>query len=272
MDIGLTLVAELLALGVAVGFLAGLLGIGGGMMLVPFMTFLLGQRGVDAGMAVKMAIATSGATILFTSLSSLTAHHRHGAVRWPLVMRFAPGILLGGLAAGAGVLALVKGRWLALVFALCNFVISWRMMRGARTEAARALPGTTALVGAGAGIGFISGLLGAGGAFLSVPFMTWCNVKIHNAVATSAAIGLPIALAGTIGYVVAGLRQDGMPPLAVGYIYVPALACIVVASVLTAPLGARTAHSWPVGKLKKAFAALLFLLGAYMFWKAWSVR
>lgn len=270
MDIGLTLVAELLALGVAVGFLAGLLGIGGGMMLVPFMTFLLGQRGVDAGMAVKMAIATSGATILFTSLSSLTAHHRHGAVRWPLVMRFAPGILLGGLAAGAGVLALVKGRWLALVFALCNFVISWRMMRGARTEAARALPGTTALVGAGAGIGFISGLLGAGGAFLSVPFMTWCGVPLRHAVGTSAALGFPIALAATLGYLVGGWTLPPALPGAFGFLYLPGVFVVALASVASAPLGARAAHRMPVQQLRSLFALLLMILAGYMGWKAFA--
>lgn len=267
MDIGLELAGELLALGVAAGFLAGLLGIGGGMLLVPFLTFILGQRGVDASLAVKMAIATSGATILFTSLSSLLAHQRHGAVRWALVVRFAPGILLGGIAAGAGVLALVKGRWLALVFAACNIVISWRMLRGARTDAGRTLPGTPALVAAGVGIGFLSGLLGAGGAFLSVPFMTWCGVPMRQAVGTSAALGFPIAVASTLGYLVGGRNQPPALPGALGFLYLPAVAAIAAASVTLAPLGARAAHRMPVERLRRIFALLLMALAGYMAWK-----
>lgn len=270
LDIGLALALELLALGVAVGFLAGLLGIGGGMVLVPFLTFLLGARGVDAGLAVKMAIATSGATILFTSLSSLTAHHRHGAVRWPLVVRFAPGILLGGMAAGAGVLALVKGRWLALVFALGNFVISWRMLRGAPARAARALPGTPALVGAGAGIGFVSGLLGAGGAFLSVPYMTWCGVPLRQAVGTSAALGFPIAVAATLGYLIGGWTLAPALPGAFGFLYLPGVFVVALASVTFAPLGARAAHRMPVERLRRIFALLLMALACYMAWKAFA--
>lgn len=261
------LAGELLALGVAAGFLAGLLGIGGGMLLVPFLTFILGQRGVDASLAVKMAIATSGATILFTSLSSLLAHQRHGAVRWELVVRFAPGILAGGIAAGAGVLALVKGRWLALVFAACNIVISWRMLRGARTEAGRTLPGTPALLGAGAGIGFLSGLLGAGGAFLSVPFMSWCGVPLRQAVGTSAALGFPIAVASTLGYLVGGRNQPPALPGALGFLYLPAVAAIAAASVTLAPFGARVAHRMPVERLRRTFALLLMALAGYMAWK-----
>jgi uncharacterized protein len=116
----------------------------------------------------------------------------------------------------------------------------------------------------------VSSMVGAGGGFLSVPFMTWCNVKIHNAVATSAALGLPIAVAGTVGFVIAGWGAQDMPRYSAGYIYLPALASIVVASMLTAPIGARTAHRWPVKKLKRAFALLLYVLAAYMLWKAWA--
>lgn len=269
MDIGLALVAELAALGVAVGFLAGLLGIGGGMVLVPFLTFLLSRSGVDSSRAVTMAIATSGTTILFTSLSSLTAHHRHGAVRWGLVVRLAPGIVLGGLAAGAGVLALVQGRWLAIVFAAVNAVVSWRMLRGSQGEGARrTLPDTPALLGAGAGIGFVSGLLGAGGAFLSVPFMVWCGVPLRQAVGTSAALGFPIALAASSGYVIGGWNLPPALPGAFGFIYVPGVLAVALASVTFAPLGARAAHRMPVERLRRIFALLLMALAAYMAWKA----
>lgn len=268
MELGTLLVAELLLLGVAVGFLAGLLGIGGGMMLVPFMTFLLTQRGVESSHAVKMAIATSGATILFTSLSSLSAHHRHGAVRWALVARLAPGILVGGLAAGAGAAAVLKGQALALVFAAFNVVMALRMLRGSDTPAGRGLPGGPGLFGAGSGIGFVSGLLGAGGAFLSVPFMTWCSVPLREAVGTSAALGFPIALAATTGYVIGGWHLPPALPGAFGYLYLPGIVIVAAASVSLAPLGARAAQRMPVRRLRRLFAWLLFALSAYMAWKA----
>jgi uncharacterized protein len=269
-DLGALLVAELLLLGVMVGFLAGLLGIGGGMMLVPFMTFLLAQRGVEASLAVKMAIATSGATILFTSLSSLSAHHRHGRVRWPLVARLAPGILVGGLAAGAGAVALLKGQALALIFAGFNIVMAVRMLRGSDAPAERTLPGTLGLFSAGSGIGFISGLLGAGGAFLSVPFMTWCSVPLRDAVGTSAALGFPIALAATAGYVIGGWQLPSALPGAFGYLYLPGIVIVSLASVLLAPVGARAAQRMPVQGLRRVFAVLLAGLAGYMAWKAFT--
>jgi uncharacterized membrane protein YfcA len=267
-DLGAVLIAELLLLGAVVGFLAGLLGIGGGMMLVPFMTFLLAQRGVEASLAVKMAIATSGATILFTSLSSLSAHHRHGMVRWPLVARLAPGIVIGGLAAGAGAVAMLKGQALALVFAGFNVVIAVRMIRGGDTQAKRPLPGRRGLFGAGAGIGFVSGLLGAGGAFLSVPFMTWCSVPLREAVGTSAALGFPIAVAATTGYVIGGWNLPVDLPGSFGYLYLPGIVTVSLASVILAPVGARVAQRTPVRRLRRLFGMLLFTLAGYMAWKA----
>ncbi len=262
-----SLVVELLALGLAAGFLAGLLGIGGGMLLVPFLTFILGQRGVPPGLAVKMAIATSMATIMFTSLSSVRAHHRRGAVRWELVRGLAPGILLGGLLAGAGLFALLKGAWLALVFAAFVSFSGWQMLRNKRPAPSRQMPGTAGQLGAGAGIGLLSGLVGAGGGFVSVPFMVWCNVPVHFAVATSAALGFPIAVANTLGYVIGGWGLGPALPGAMGYLYLPALGVIALASVTMAPLGARAAHAMNVAQLKKAFASLLFLLAGYMLWK-----
>jgi uncharacterized membrane protein YfcA len=261
------LIAELLLLGCGTGFLAGLLGIGGGMLMVPFLTLILSHRGVDGGVAVKMAIATSMATILFTSLSSVRAHHKRGAVRWDIVRAMAPGIVAGGLLAGAGVFALLKGRWLALFFAGFVGFSATQMLRGRKPPAARQMPGAATQAAAGGGIGFVSGLVGAGGGFISVPFMTWCNVAIHNAVATSAALGFPIALANTAGYVVGGWSLPQAMPGAFGYLYLPALAIVASASVLFAPLGARAAHAMPMGHLRKVFAGLLYALAAYMLWK-----
>ncbi|MBP6901129.1 MAG: sulfite exporter TauE/SafE family protein [Burkholderiaceae bacterium] len=263
-----TLVAELLLLGCITGFLAGLLGIGGGMLMVPFLTMIFGARGVEPGMAVKMAIATSMATILFTSISSVRAHHARGAVRWELVRRFVPGLVAGGLLAGAGVFAVLKGAWLALVFAAFVGFSATQMLRNKKPKPSRQMPGPGGTLAVGTGIGFLSGLVGAGGAFVSVPFMTWCNVAMHNAVATSAALGFPIALANTIGYVIAGWGLPPAMPGSLGYVVLPALAVIAAASVLTAPLGARTAHAMNVAQLKRVFALLLYGLAGYMAWRA----
>lgn len=265
------LLAGLVVLGLVTGFLAGLLGIGGGMLLVPLLTYIIGVQGVEAGLAVKMAIATSMATIMFTSLSSVRAHHRRGAVRWDVVRRLAPGIVLGGLAASLGVFALLRGSALAIVFAAFVGFSAVQMLRGTKPLASRQLPGTAGQLAAGSSIGFLSGLVGAGGGFVSVPFMTWCNVPIHNAVATSAALGFPIAIVNVLGYVLAGRGVSGLPPASLGYVWLPALATVAVCSVLTAPLGARVAHQLPVAQLRRAFATLLFGLAAYMLWKGLSL-
>ena len=261
------LILELAALGLVTGFLAGLLGIGGGMIMVPFISAILSGRGVEPGLAVKMAIATSMATIIFTSVSSVRAHHKKGAVRWDIVKALAPGIVLGAMVASLGVFALLKGASLYFVFAAFVAFSGSQMFLDKKPAPARQLPGTAGLLGAGGVIGALSGLVGAGGGFVSVPFMTWCNVAIHNAVATSAALGFPIALANVVGYVIAGQGLQGVPPYSFGYLWLPALVVIASCSVLMAPLGARAAHALPVKKLKRAFAVVLFTLAIYMLYK-----
>lgn len=261
------LLIELVLLGLACGYLAGLLGIGGGMLMVPFLTHFLSQQGVQADLAVKMAIATSMATIMFTSLSSVRAHHQRGAVRWDIVRTLAPGIVLGSLLASLGVFSLLKGRYLAISFALFVGFSATQMVLNKKPKAARQLPGMAGRIGAGGVIGFVSGLVGAGGAFVSVPFMSWCNVAIHQAIATSAALGFPIAVANVTGYVLAGQGLGARPDASFGYVWLPALAVIACASVMTAPLGARAAHALPVAQLKRVFASILYLLAAYMLYK-----
>ena len=264
------LIVELAVLGVGTGFLAGLLGIGGGMLMVPFITIILANRGVSADLAVKMAIATSMATIIFTSLSSVRAHHQRGAVRWDIVKRLAPGIVIGSIIGSLGVFALLKGSYLAIFFGLFVSFSATQMFLDKKPKPTRQVPGTGGQLAAGGFIGFLSGLVGAGGGFISVPFMTWCNVPIHNAVATSAALGFPIALANVLGYVISGQTVQNLPEGSFGYIWLPALAVIAVCSFLTAPLGAKAAHSIPVGKLKRVFASILYLLAAYMLYKGLS--
>ena len=270
MDIQPQLIIELALLGICTGFLAGLLGIGGGMIMVPFLTFMLTQRGVDANLTVKMAIATSMATIIFTSISSVRAHHKRGAVRWDLVKGLAPGIVLGSMIASMGVFAMLKGANLAIFFGLFVGFSATQMFLDKKPAPSRQVPGTAGLVAAGSAIGFLSGLVGAGGGFISVPFMAWCNVAIHTAVATSSALGFPIALANVAGYVMSGMSVTGLPDDAIGYIWVPALVVIALCSVFTAPLGAKAAHSLPVKKLKRIFAMILYALAAYMLYKGLS--
>jgi uncharacterized membrane protein YfcA len=267
MTLDVSLILELAALGLCTGFLAGLLGIGGGMVLVPFLTWMLGQRGIQADLAVKMAIATSMATILFTSVSSVRAHHKKGAVRWDLVKGLAPGIVLGSLVGSLGIFAVVKGSSLAIFFGGFVGFSATQMFLDKKPAPTRQMPGFVGQLGAGGLIGLLSGLVGAGGGFISVPIMTWCNVAIHNAVATSSALGFPIALANVTGYVISGLSLQELPPYAFGYLWLPALVVISCCSVIMAPIGATTAHKLPVKQLKRVFAGMLYLLAGYMLYK-----
>jgi uncharacterized membrane protein YfcA len=267
MDAGLILV--LLLMGAGGGFAAGLLGIGGGMVLVPFITMIFTAKQFAPHLVVHMAIATSLATILFTSLSSVRAHHLHGAVLWPVVRLLAPGIVAGAWL-GPWIGKQLNTAVLALLFAAFVAFSATQMLFNTKPAATRQLPGPGGMLAAGGTIGVVAGLVGAGGGFLSVPFMSWCNVRIHNAVATSAALGFPIALAGTLSNIYFGWNAAALPPYSLGFIYVPALAVIALASVAMAPLGARAAHRLPVARLKRIFAVVLYLLAAYMLWKGVS--
>lgn len=269
MIFGLTLpvVAALLALGATGGLLAGMLGVGGSMVLVPFTTLLFAAIGIPKDLTLKMALATSLTTILFTAISSARAHHARGAVRWDLVKALAPGIVIGALL-GAQLTRHLPSPALHVVFGGFLFFAATQMLLGLRPRAARALPGPAGLAGVGATIGSVSSVMGAGGAFMSVPFMTWCNVPMHHAVATASALGLPIAAAGAVGYIVSGWSLAGLPPGALGLIHVPSLVALATASVLTAPLGAWLAHRMNVAQLRRVFAILLYVVGVAMLIRA----
>ncbi len=262
-------IGALVLLGACTGFAAGLLGIGGGMLMVPFLTALFTWQGFPAEQIVHMAIATSLATILFTSVSSVRAHDQRSAVLWRVVWLLAPGILLGSLI-GAQIAGRLPTFWLSVIFAILVSVSALQMLRDRKPRATRELPRGAGMFGAGGAIGFISSLVGAGGGFISVPFMIWSNVSIHSAVATSAALGFPIAAAGTVGYIVAGHGESGLPAGTLGFVYLPALFAIALASVLTAPLGVRIAHTLDRRPLQRIFAVLLLLLAAYMAYRGYK--
>jgi len=249
--------------GAVAGVLAGLLGVGGGIVIVPVLSVLFAWQGMPVEYQMQLALATSLASIIFTSLSSMKAHHSHGAVRWNVVKSLSPGIVIGSFA-GSWIASLLSTNFLRVFFLCFLYYVSIQMFLNIKPKAHRDLPDTKGMFGAGGFIGVISALVGIGGGTLTVPFLSWCNTPIHQAVGTSAAVGLPIALASTLGYVLSGLNKPGLPDHTLGFIYIPALVGLVVMSMLTAPTGAKIAHKLPVAKLKKAFAGFLFLMATRM--------
>ena len=249
-----------LVAGSVAGFLAGLLGVGGGLVIVPILLFIFAAQHFPADYIMHIAIGTSLASIMFTSVSSLRAHHAHGAVNWAIVKRIAPGILFGTLA-GTFLVARLPAPLLKGFFIFFVFVVATQMLLNVKPKPARQLPGSVGMFTAGGFIGMISSFVGIGGGSLTVPFMTWNNVKMHEAIGTSAAIGFPIALAGAIGYLVNGLAIKNLPEWSLGFVHLPSLACLVISSVLVAPFGAKVAHKLPVATLKKIFAVFLYFIG-----------
>lgn len=259
-------VLSYLALGAFSGFFAGLLGIGGGVVMVPLLTMLfVAAGGFPPGEVLHMALGTSMAAIIFTALASLRTHHRHGAVLWRVVATITPGILLG-TAIGTLIAAQVPTRPLSIFFACFVCVVAVQMALNLKPRPHRQLPGVWGTSGVGFGIGVISALVAIGGGSLTVPFLTWCNVRVQSAIGTSAAVGLPIAIGGTAGYIFNGWGHAGLPNGSLGFVYLPAMGLLVLASMSTAPLGARIAHRLPVAVLKRVFAGVLVLLAAKMLW------
>jgi uncharacterized membrane protein YfcA len=208
------------------------------------------------------------ATIVFTSLASVRAHDRHEAVDWAVARAMAPGIVAGALAATL-LAGYVPTRPLAIFFTGFMFYAATQMFVEVKPKPSRQLPGAAGLFGAGALIGAFSGVLAAGGAFLSIPFLAWCNLPLKRAIGTAAANGFPLAVAGTIGYVLNGLRVEGLPEGSLGYVYLPGLALIVAASMPIAPLGARLAYALPVRRLRIVFAVMLLALALRMLADLW---
>ncbi|UQB42337.1 sulfite exporter TauE/SafE family protein [Thiomicrospira microaerophila] len=255
-------IAIYLVAGAFAGLLAGLLGIGGGLVLVPILStaFLIF---LDSPYSVHMAIATSLATILVTSLSSVNTHHRHQAVRWDILKTMILGVLLGAFL-GAWSAQFFSTSILAKLFGLMELLVAWQLLSNRKPSPQRQLPGLLAQNSVGAGIGGLSSLLGVGGGSLSTPYLLWHNIKAHQAIATSAALSLPVALSGTAAYMLAGIKLEDLPDYTSGFVYWPAFLAIVTMSVFTAHWGAKLAHRTSVDLLKKAFAVLLIILGVKM--------
>lgn len=254
------LIALYLVLGAIAGTLAGLFGIGGGLVIVPVLIFSAELQGFSHEVAAHLAVGTSLATIVFTSISSIRSHHQHKAVNWAIVRSMGVGIVVGALL-GAVTAAMLSGALLQLIIGIFVIVMAVKMLLDINPKPGRDLPGRVGLGVAGTGIGWASALFGIGGGTLTVPFLSWCNVRMQNAVGTSAACGFPIAFAGALANVATGWNHPELPPLSAGFIYLPAFAGIVLASMLFASVGASLAHRLDARLLKKAFAIFLILVG-----------
>lgn len=251
--------------GAGAGLLAGLFGVGGGLIMVPALAFVLPALGVPAAVVMQVAIGTSLAVIGATSISSTRAHHTRGGVRWDLLRGLAPGLVLGALG-GAFVAHALSGDALANTVGIGALLVAAQMFFGAAPKpgARAASPAAGELVAAGAGIGLLSALVGIGGGSLTVPYLSWRGLPITQAVGTAAAGGIPIAWGGAAGFVASGWSVAGLPGLHLGYVSLAAFLGLAVASVLTAPYGARLAHRLPAAVLKRSFALLLAGIGVLM--------
>lgn len=252
--------AAFLATGAAAGLLAGLLGIGGGALIVPALIAIFGYLHLDGLWAPHQAVATSLATIIATGSVSAYSHHRRGSVDWRLFRLLGPALLLGaGLGAFAG--GAIAPIWLQRLFALFLLFTGVRMLIGSGQAAQHPLPSSARVSGAGIGFGALSALLGVGGGILVVPFLARHGVSLRRAVGTASACGVPIALAGSLGFVIAGWGRSGLPAHSLGFVYWPAAVAIIATSMPLANLGARLAHRLPTSVLKRVFALLLLLIG-----------
>ena len=254
-----------LLMGLFVGFFAGLLGIGGGLILVTLMVYLFTLQAFPADRLLHLALGTSITSIVFTSISSLRAHHKRGAVRWDILRAAVPGLVIGTLL-GTVVADLLKSKYLAVFFVIFVYYSSVQMFANVKPKPTRQLPGKGGMAVVAVIVGLVSSLVGVGGGVMTIPLMSLCNVPMRQVIGTSAALGLPIAIAGALGFIAMGLGKDHLPALSLGYVYLPALVGIVIGTFVTVPWGAKMAHSMPVTRLQKIFAIILFILATRMLW------
>jgi uncharacterized membrane protein YfcA len=256
-----------LAFGGLAGVLSGLFGIGGGIVIVPFLAWFFSTQGFPPGSVMIMAVATSLATIIVTSVSAVHAHHRKGAVDWRTVFQLAPSILAGSVL-GSVIADTLPVPWFKLIFAAFLLYVAGRLLIAPKADGGARPPAAWLFSLAGAGIGAVSSILGIGGGTLSVPFLVKCRFPIRNAVAISSACGFPIAVAGTATYVFLGWQKASLPAWSFGYVYLPAFAGIILTSIPFAPLGAHLAHRLPTVKLRRIFALVVMAVGCKLLWQA----
>lgn len=254
-----------LLLGMFAGVLAGLFGIGGGLVIVPVLVFLFTAHGIPTDLVMVMAIATSLATIILTATSSTLAHHLLGSVLWDKVFRLVPGVILGAIV-GAVVAGHINAAFLRAIFTIFLLYAGIQMALDIKPKAGSANYSKKIDFSIGSAIGLISSLLGIGGGTLTVPYLAHCQYPMRNAVAIASACGLPIAVAGTISYMVLGMNAPNLPAGSFGYVYLPSFFGVSLGSVMTAPVGAKLAHMLPAQQLKRYFSLLLFVLAIKLMW------
>ena len=258
--------AGYLTLGTIAGYLAGMFGIGGGIIVMPMLMFLYDAQHFPTQHLLHLALGTSMASIMFTSMSSMRKHHHHGAVNWRVVRNITPGVLIGtGL--GAKFATSISPHYLVIFFALFVYFVAAQILIDVRPNASRQLPGAAGMTLTGILTGWLSSMVSIGGGTIIVPFLIWCNVSLRHAIGTSAAVGFPVAVGGSIGYVFSGLTNPALPEHSLGFVYLPALFWVALGSVITAPLGAKATHRMKMDILRKLFALLLLVLATKLLFK-----
>jgi hypothetical protein len=258
-------IITLLIAGALAGTMAGLLGIGGGIIIVPIVSLILEAQGVSTDVVIKVAVGTSLATIMITAVSSVYAHNRKGAVDWGIFKALTPWILLGTVI-GTIIVDLMPGEILYVAFIVFLYAAATRLAIG-NVEGTHKLPGTPGMAIVGTVNGTVSAMMGIGGGVINVPFLTYCSVPIKRAIATAASIGLPLATVSAIGFSISGHNEPGIPPASIGYVNLPIFASVVASSILFAPLGARLAHALPERTLNISFSIFLFIMASIMAWR-----
>ncbi len=268
-----------LIIGALAGFAAGLFGVGGGTIIVPLLFIVFTQMDYSPDIIMHLALGTSLATIMVTSISSLMAHNKKGAVMWPVFKNLAPGLAIGCFL-GAGIAGQISGLYLQLIVGIFLLWVAYKMLFGGKKQVAShandvsnanhnniKLPSKPKQLAAGGIIGIASAIFGIGGGSLTVPYLTRYNVVMQKAVGTSAACGLPIAIAGALGYMVFGAQAQINVPNTIGFVHIYAFLGISIMSFFTAKLGAKVAHILSPELLKKCFALLLTVVGIYFLYK-----
>ena len=256
-----------ISVGAVAGLMAGLLGVGGGLIMVPALLYAFRHAGFDESLVLHLALGTSLAIIIFNAISSIRAHHKRGAVHWNLFIQLTPGIVIGSFI-GAAIADHLDTTRLQQLFGVFAIVVGIQMLSAAKAEGRFNLPGQAGQTVAGTLIGAISALVGIGGGSMTVPYLTACRVVVREAVATSSACGLPIAIASTLGYLWIGWNNPLLPAYSSGYIHWPALVIVSIAGVFLAPVGAHLAHTLPTALLKRIFGVLLMVVGSRMLYLA----